>query len=55
MKHVHACLNAREEQESNLTTVEVLWGSCKPVHVRERPNKAILTSEEVLRSTCMPV
>ena len=31
------------------TTVEVLLVWCKPVKVRERPNKAVLTSEEMLQ------
>ena len=30
------------------TTVVVLRGSCKPVYVRERPDKVVLTSEEVV-------
>ena len=31
-----------------LTTVEARLSSCKPVYVRERPGKAVLTAEEVM-------
>ena len=30
------------------TAVGALCGRCKPVYVRERPDNAVLTSEEVL-------
>ena len=30
------------------TTAEVLLGSCKPVYVRKLPDKAVLTTEDVL-------
>ena len=35
-------------EKAYFTTVVVLRGSCKPVYVRERPDKVVLTSEEVV-------
>ena len=34
--------------KSVFSTVEVLWGSCMPVYVREILEKAVLNYEEVL-------
>ena len=48
MNHVEACLRARKDLESNFTSLEDLCSSCKPVYVRERSHKAVLTSREVL-------
>ena len=31
-----------------VSAVAALCGCCKPVYVRERPDKVVLTSEEVL-------
>ena len=42
MKLVQACLSVRKELESSF---HHRWGSCKPVYVRERPEKAVLTTE----------
>ena len=33
----------------------VVWGSCRPIYVRKLPDKAVLTTEEVLWSMCWPV
>ena len=41
MKLVQACLSVRKELQGIFTTVEVLWGSYKPVYVRERPKKVV--------------
>ena len=46
MKHVEACLSAREDRESSFHSCGGTW--CKPVYVRERPGIDVLTSEEVL-------
>ena len=35
-------------EKADFTTVETLCGWCKPVYVRERPDNAVLTSDEVL-------
>ena len=57
-----AVLNAKEEllstcspaeepgnlEKAVFTTVEVLCGSFKPVHLRERPDKAVLTAKKVI-------
>ena len=48
MKHVEACLSAREDRESSFHHCGGSVGWCKPVYVRERPDNAVLTSEEVL-------
>ena len=48
MKHVEASLRAIEDEKAVFTTVEGLRGWFKPVYVRERPDNAVLTSEEVL-------
>ena len=45
MKLVQACLSVRKELEGSF---HHMWGSCKPVYVRERPDKAVLTTEWVL-------
>ena len=48
MKHVEVCLSAREIEKPVFTAVEALLGCRKPVYMRERPDNAILTFEEVL-------
>ena len=48
MNHVEACLSAEKFEKAVLNAVEALWGWCKPAYVRERPDNAVLTSEEVL-------
>ena len=35
-------------EKAVFTTVESLCGWCNPVYVRNRPDNAVLTSEEVL-------
>ena len=40
---MHACISAREDQESSFTAVEVVCCWCIPVSERERPDNAILT------------
>ena len=48
MKHVQACLNAREDRESSFHHCGGPVGSCKPVFWGEGHDNAVLTSEEVL-------
>ena len=45
MKLVQACISVRKELEGSF---HHMWCSCKPVYVRERPDKAVLTTEWVL-------
>ena len=52
VKHVQARLSARKDRES---CFHHYGGAVKHVHVGERPDNAVLTSEEVLCSTCRPV
>ena len=42
-------------QQSVFTTVKILWSSCNPVYVRERPDKDILASVEVTTVTVVTV
>ena len=48
MKRVQACLSAKEDRESCLHHCRGTVRLVKPVHVRERTDNAVLTSEEVL-------
>ena len=48
MKHVQACLSAKEDRESCFHHCRGPVRLVKPVHVRERTDNAVLTSEEVL-------
>ena len=41
--------------EAVFTAVEALWGWGRPVYVRERRDKVLLSSEDVLWRTCRPV
>ena len=45
MKLVQACSSVSKDLESSFPA---LRSSCKPVNVRERPDKAVLTAEEVM-------
>ena len=45
MKHLQTCLVPEKIEKA---AVEALWGSCKPVYVRERPDNAVLITEGVL-------
>ena len=45
MKLVQACLSVRKELEGSF---HHLSGSCKPVYVRERADKAVLSTAWVL-------
>ena len=48
MKHVEACLSAIEDRESRFDHFGSTVRWCKPVYVRERPDNAVLTCDEVL-------
>ena len=55
MKHVHGCLSAREERESSFLHSVGLVRLVNACLCTGKPDKTLLTSEEVLRSTCRPV
>ena len=48
VKLVQACVCAEGLAKAVLTIEEVLSSSCKPVYVRERLDKAVLTADVVL-------
>ena len=48
MNHIEACLSAEKFEKAVLNAVVALWGCCKPVYVQERPDKAVLPTQEVL-------
>ena len=50
VKLVEGCLRARKSLDLVFTTVEALLSSCKRRYVGERPDKAVLTTEEVVRA-----
>ena len=52
MKHVQACLSAREDRKSSFHHYGGPVRLCKPVYVRERPDNAVFTSEKLLLSRC---
>ena len=55
MKHVQACLSAMEDRQCCFHHCTCPVRLVQAVHARERPHNAVLTSEEVLGSTCKPV
>ena len=48
MKHVPACLSAREDRESSFHCCGCPMMLMQPVYVQERPDNAVLTYEAVL-------
>ena len=48
MKHVKTVSVAKKSEKAVFTVVKALCGWWKPVYVRERPDHAVLTTEEVL-------
>ena len=48
MKHVQACLSARDERESSFHCCGCPVSCCKPVYVQVRPDNTVLTYEAVL-------
>ena len=55
MKHVQACLSAREDRESSFHHCGSPLRLVQACLNARKPDKAVLTSEEVLRSTCRHV
>ena len=52
MKLVQACLSVRKELEGSFHHCGAPVKLVNPVYVRERPEKAILTAEDVLSNSC---
>ena len=55
MKHMQACLRARNDVESSFHHSGGPVKLVQAFYVRETPYNAVFTAEEVLSSTCRPV
>ena len=55
MKHVKACLTARKDLEISFHHCGVPVKIVQACLCAKRPDKIVLTADEVLRSACIPV